>query len=399
MYPRIIILIPALLLLISSESFAQWAGYIIWNDHVPRTGYVKITNSRASEVEFYSDPQGEPTIIGANEILEVGYDRRLGYEPRIFNPLDVRSGKTIRKEFSELLVNGELKLYKSLQSKTFFIETRKKRSGGWIWAPRPSNIIQLGEENGREEIRGFAKRCDRWSDQHALVKIKEGPLTGFVTNYNYGDCKNIPFANFGLLASYNWNSLTIYRETFSLNRLGDYSIDDQSWSIGAFYESPVWLTDGLSFVSQLYYSNRNFSNQGTRELTVDIENSIFISQFATVEHSALTFEIGPKYAFNTKKYRPYILGNGVFEYVFDQESSLTHQVTQVDGTVGSRTENNIIPLTSLQYGLSYGLGIQVFYKTNQYLALELKNIVVYDTKLTRRIDRMNSTIFSIKGNI
>ena len=148
------------LILISSESLAQWEGYIVWNDNVSRTGYVKIDKRNASQVEFYTHPEGEATIIGAEEILEVGYDKRLGYDARVFNPIDVRFGTETQKELSELLVNGELKLYKSLQSKTFFIETRRRRSGGWIWAPRKPNKIQLGERNSKEEIRILANRGD-----------------------------------------------------------------------------------------------------------------------------------------------------------------------------------------------------------------------------------------------
>lgn len=391
-----------LLLIISYESFSQWAGYVIWKGNVSREGYVKINKGRSSEVEFYTNPEGEPTIISAEELIEVGYDRRLGYDNRIFNPLDVRSGEGTQKEMAELLVDGELKLYRSLQSKTFFIEGGKKAEGRWIWAPRPAashNVTQLDEQNVRKEIKGLALRCSRWNEQYALVKMKEGPLKSFVTNYNHRDCKNIQLFNFGLLASYNWSSLSLFRESFSLNRLGDYSIEEQSWSIGAFIESPVWLTSGLSFVSQLYYTKRDFNNQGTRELTVDIENSIYITQEANVKHSSLTFEIGPKYTFNTRNYRPYLFGNGVFEYIFNQESSLFHQIVQPDGSLASRTEYDVIPVTSLQYGLSYGVGLQYFYKIDQYIALEVKNIVVYDTKLTRKIDQMNSTVFSIKVNI
>ena len=396
MHLRIVNLSILLLLLISSKSFSQSDGFIMGTDKIRRVGLVKINWRNPKEVQFYKYPDAAPQTIGAEDLIEVRY------EDRFFKSLVVRSDEVSKKELAELLVNGEFKLYQTLESKTFFIEGVREGLGGWIWTPRPTEpltVTQLGEQNFRQEIKGLAHRCDRWDEQHPLVKMRRAPLSSFVTKVNHNKCKNIPFVNFGLSASYNWSTLSLFRQSFVLNRLGDYSIEQESWGVGAFLELPIWMSSGFSFVSQLAFTNRKFNNVGTRGLTVDFDNSIFITQEASISHSSLTFEFGPRYTFNTKNYRPYLTANGVFEYLLNQKDVLVHQIRQTDGSIASRTEYDIIPISNFQYGLSYGAGIQYFYKVDQYVALELKSIAVFDSKITRKIDRMNSTVISFKINL
>ena len=356
----------AFLFLGIGEGNTQSKGYIVKGDSAFIEGKIIFDFSNPKEVEFHSG-KGGIQKLNANQLSEFGFVNGSIYKSR-----KIPSGDEEQTVFLELVVEGKVKLFRLPSGKsTFFLED--------------SSLVKLEKNNYQNILEKYTNECSKWKKQRKLVSYGENSLTHFMRQYNLNKCQNLPFYSYGLIVEYSF-----FRMRFPGNSLitqGDEAvrINSSGFSFGFFTETPIWKLDNISFLSEIRLGRQKFIKElFSTNLNKDIK----------IETTSLSLNFAPKYTFNKEEFRPYFFLGGSLNYNLKSTSEIFRAVIKEE-LISFEKVYDSIDLPEFYYGISYGAGVQFFYRYDHYINFEINN----ENLFSYRSITLGNIHFSIKANL
>jgi len=304
------------------------------------------SNSKNYESCLFKNGQGEVEYF-PNQIAGFGY-----INDKFF------SSQIVEDSFVEVLVLGEISLYKS--NKNYLLQ-----KGDDVFELE-YKMIEV-EKDGKKAIREDNKwrgitsflMSDCLTNNVSNLKFKEQSLTMLAIRYN--KCKKADFIVYKVNKPWTQIDLGVTIGLTSSNikvtdELGLFSYLDNSYSsidptIGFLIAiSSPRITERFAFQSELHFSKSNYS------ALVEINGSSTEYHDTFIDLSTLSVPLSLKYSFPEKKYGFYIQGGINYDYHLDSEAKLLSE--RVTGSVVSTfPESSAFEIHSGQIGYWGGIGI------------------------------------------
>lgn len=341
---RYIVLVVAGMLCFLSRPDAQPAGYIVRGDTL--ISGVKIKYDAGSpewvQVRFRKD---DWESVSAETISEFGFKEDKG---RVFRSFDELPPTGRGRVFMEQIQQGSLELYEFPAGKTRFYLYRK-------------DLLPLERSTYLNQIQPLNAACPGREAQFRLVRYSKNSLSSFIDDHNQQRCGNIPFLKFGAFMDYGHQQLRLPESTFPIILPEGRTPTTWYLGLGAFIDQPLWGLSPFSLSGEMIFSKSTFL---TEILTSAVHQDV------SIEMSNLQFSLGPRYTFNTRKFRPYGWIGGTLNRSFNTNSELIQAKLEGSEVTIAHYES-FLNFPELFYGFSYACGVEVFYHYRHFIALEI----------------------------
>ncbi|PHN05777.1 hypothetical protein [Flavilitoribacter nigricans] len=322
---------------------AQSGDYVIRGDTLLSGEKVRYDPLRPTEVAFRSRKKGQQ-IFSADEVSEFGLKEDGG---RVFRSFPLANGGQYQRFFLERLETGELELYHLASGHDRF----------YLFS---DTLIPLDPVTFQHIIQLRTSYCPELKQQYQLIHYTKASLTYFVRAFNRKKCGNVPFVQFGGGVGYGQQELQLPAGIFPEILAAGRSLTATNLDLSLFIDQPIWKLPGLSLTNSIGFSQSLFA----AELL-----SPRINQDIQIKLSNIQWSLTPRYTFDLRSVRPYLLAGGAVSYTIDPETKFL-QATIDGSTVSIDYSDQLVPQPGIFYGFQYGGGIQLFYHFGHYLALE-----------------------------
>jgi hypothetical protein len=316
------------------------------------------------KLDYRSDLKSYESCIfkGESGVTEYYPNQILGFG---YNNYKLFSSQIIQGSFVEVLIIGEMSLFKSKykyhikkDTSIYDLESIPER----VEIDGKIGIIEKSKWQGI--VRYLISDCLNISNGIPNLKLNEKSLTQIIIKYN--KCRGTEYIEFK--ANKPWTQVN-YGITLGLIRseinisdgLGRFPFLDQSYtsidpSIGVLVAiSSPRITENVAFQLGLHFLKSNYSSLVKLE-----EGSIqFYDTF--IELNTLSIPLSLKYSFPEEKYKFYVEGGSNYDLHLSSNTRLLRE--QVNGNVVSTfPESSAFEVNNFQIGIWGGIGILKTYR-------------------------------------
>ena len=346
-----------LLLIIVGSSYGQndfRSGFVITLDNDTIHGQVKYrSNSKNYESCIFKGEKGEVEYY-PNQILGFGYNNDKFFSSQI-----------IERFFVEVLVIGEISLYKSrdkyhIKKDTSFFDiksiTEEVKIDGKIGTKETSRWRGILTYLISDCLRNPSRLTSN-------IKLNEKSLTRLIVKYN--KCTATELTEFK--ASKPWTkfdfgvALGVSRSEITTDGSGSFSYLDDSYSsidpsIGVLVAiSSPRITEKIAFQGGLYFLKSSYSS------LVELKGSSTQLHDTFIDLTTLSIPLSLKYSFPEKKYGFYLQGGINYDYHLNTGTRLLSE--QIKGNVvNTFPESSAFEVSDSQIGYWGGIGILKSYQ-------------------------------------
>ena len=346
-----------LLLIIIGSSYGQndfRSGFIITLDNDTIQGQVDYrSNSKNYESCIFKIEEGEKEYY-PNQIIGFGYNN-----DRLF------SSQIIEGSFVEVLVLGEISLYKSRD------KYHVKKDTSFFDLESIIEEVKIDGKVGKKEIgkwKGILtyliSDCLRNpSGLTSSIKLGEKGLTQLIVKYD--KCTGTEFTEFK--ASKPWTrfdfgaTLGVSRSEITTDGSGSFSYLDDSYrsidpSIGVLIAiSSPRITEKIAFQGELHFLKSSYSS------LVELTRTSTQLHDTFIDLTTLSIPLSLKYSFPEKKYSFYLQGGINYDYHLSSGTRLLSE--QIRGNVvNAFPESSAFEVSDSQIGYWGGIGILKSYQ-------------------------------------
>ncbi len=340
-----------------SSSFGQndfRNGFIITNDNDTIRGQLDYrSNSKNYESCIFKSEEGEKKYY-PSQIKGFGY-----VDDKFF------SSQILKDSFVEVLIRGEISLYKSREM--YHI---KKDTSFFDLESIIEEVVVDGKNGTRETSRwrGIVNYLTgdclkNTTGSIASLKLDEKSLTRFILKYN--KCKGSEFTEYK--ANKPWSrfdvgaTLGIIRSEITTDDTGSFSYLDDSYisidpSIGVLIAiSFPRITEKMALQGELHFMKSGYSS------FLKLEGSSTQYHDTFIDLTTLSIPLSAKYSLPAKKYGLYIQGGINYDYHLMSNTKLLSERV-VGNVVSTFPESSAFEVNDNQIGYWGGFGILKSYK-------------------------------------
>lgn len=343
------------LTLLAHDVYSQKNTYIA-TDSSLNSGVNLISGSAKDNAQFIRLKEDSIRRYSPEQLAEYRLTNGSVYESRSIKI----SGQT-KKVFLERLEYGKINLY-------FYTE---KGIPYYYLEKDSATFIELTENNLQKQLSEVTADFGWTAGQLRLVKFNRKSLSKFISMYNLGNDKPLPYERFGLIGGYNRTNLIMTPDLFIEQLDGVSFSPSSSTTLGAFADLPI-LMSYFSFNVGVNFSKSEFSVDSRKPQSV-------VNAVVNITSVSIPFLV--RYTVPTLVWRPFVNAGGIYTNHFKSESKIYE--FNLNQTVPTFDEVNHRPLISdAMFGYSFGLGIQRNLNYRKIVSAELRLYKLYGKPMT-----------------
>jgi len=277
---------------------------------------------------------------------------------RVYISKNIVVSDTIQRVFLQRLVKGNTTLYyfRGAKNKTFFLE---KDSSMFIELPGSKNSL-------KSTLTTLTSDCLNFKYNIKHVRNTKTSLSKLISSYNICKIKSPPFLKYGLAIGYGVSKL-IPNSKMEYQYMKSLDFKYQGGFTTGLYAEKQISQSNYSLYSGLFYTLYRFSFHQIIELK-DID---FVTTI-----SSLKLPLIVKYAYPSRKIRPFVNAGGMIAYNFKINSSL-YEATKDKNTIIIDINNEKGASFFYQYQLGFAIGSGIEYK------LSAKNSLFFELRYNK----------------
>lgn len=333
--------ITTILFLLIQTAYGQDGGYIA-TDSTISSGIELIQSTAQDNAQFISLKKYGRTIrYSPEDLKEYGFGNRKVYVSKSITI----SGDT-KQVFLERLERGKINLYFYTEESltTYFVEFDS------------TQFVELNKKEFRRQLSEYTSDYEWQEGQNKLVNYRRKSLSKFINLYNNSSNNPLAYSRFGIIAGYNYTSLTIPSGIFGVSDASASSL-----SLGVFGDLPIDMSN-FSLNIGATFSKIGLSIRGTSsadELVINL--------------TSLNMPILARYTFPGTGLRPFVNAGGIVAFHLENESNL-----HLSGNSNANNGPHHNPIISDSLGgFVYGLGIQSNLNYRKIISFELRFTDLY----------------------
>jgi len=311
------------------------------------------------------DSSGTIIQFTAYEVSEYGFRDGVVYISK-----EIQINGTSKRVFLERLVEGKntLYYYKGKHTRTFYIERDH------------SSLIEIlkQDKNGidfHRNLLNITSDCPKIMDAAQLTTYSKNPMAKFIEMYNGCTYESYPFFKYGIILGYGFSKLA-NSSSQTDNSLPSFNFKySGGFTLGAFFDSPIYLSYFSLHVEAYYLKNGYSINQiiGNKEFDF-VANTV-----------SITLPVLIRYTYPSKRTKPYFNAGGLFNYLLRNDNAL-YESTINSGIIEFNGLNESSYISTKQIGFALGSGVE--YK------LDFKHSIFFELRMSKLYGISDSKSFN-----